>query len=186
MEEYYTQTSEYSPITKRQQDMSFHSDGQIHGVAPMGSQNIINPSRSGLPQTHVETQMPVQPDNINKLQEIQRMQQLQQLRKMQEMNKQYQYNDYVFNWDWREIFKRALKYLLEGLAVAFVAYYFTKGKLDFKEIVLLGITAAFVFAILDTFSPTVALGTRFGAGFGIGTTMFGLNPAVGAATVPMV
>lgn len=103
----------------------------------------------------------------------------QQMKQHQNLGKQYMYDMSAFDTDAHSILKRALKYLFEGLAVAFVAYYFTKGKLDFKEIVLLGITAAFTFAILDTFSPTVALGTRFGAGFGIGTTMFGLNPAVG-------
>jgi hypothetical protein len=93
----------------------------------------------------------------------------------------YKYNADVFSVNAKDILKRAIKYLLEGLAVAFVAYYFTRGKLDWKEIILLGITAAFVFAILDTFSPTVALGTRFGAGFGIGQAMFGLNPTLAVA-----
>jgi hypothetical protein len=95
----------------------------------------------------------------------------------------YMYNTSSWNMDWRDLFKRALKYLLEGLAVALVAYYFTKGKLDFKEITMLGITAAFVFAILDTFSPTISLGARLGAGFGVGQTMFGLNPAIAAAAL---
>lgn len=82
--------------------------------------------------------------------------------------------------DYKSLLKRAVKYLVEGIVVAFVAYYFTKGKLNAKEIVLLGITAAFVFAILDTVSPTVSLGARLGAGFGIGQTMFGLSPALAA------
>ncbi|BCS83115.1 hypothetical protein QLL95_gp1008 [Cotonvirus japonicus] len=91
----------------------------------------------------------------------------------------YNYNSNAFNLDATDILKRALKYLIEGLAVAFVAYYFIgKGKLNIKDIVMLGITAACVFAILDVFSPTIALGARFGAGFGIGQGLFGLNPAV--------
>lgn len=93
--------------------------------------------------------------------------------------KPYRYKRGLFNIDWRDIIRRAIKYLVEGLAVAFVAYYFiSKGRLNIKDIVLLGITAAFVFAILDTFSPTIALGTRFGAGFGIGQGLFGLNPTL--------
>lgn len=88
----------------------------------------------------------------------------------------------AFQLDLKEIFKRVVKYLFEGLAVGFVAYYFVgKGKLDIKDIVMLGITAAFVFAILDVFSPTVALGTRFGAGFGIGQGLFGVGPGMMAA-----
>jgi hypothetical protein len=100
--------------------------------------------------------------------------------------RQYSYSQGLFNIDWKDIIRRAIKYLVEGLAVSFVAYYFiSKGRLNIKDIVLLGITAAFVFAILDTFSPTIALGTRFGAGFGIGQGLFGLNPTLigGPATV---
>jgi len=95
--------------------------------------------------------------------------------------KQYLYDMNPFDFDWKDVMKRAVKYLIEGVAVAFVAYAFTRGKLDFKEILMLGITAAFVFAILDTFSPTVSLGVRFGAGFGIGQSLFG----VGAAGLPL-
>ena len=99
---------------------------------------------------------------------------------------QYKYNDNKFNVDWKEIVKRGIKYLVEGLAVAFVAYYFIgRGRLAIRDIIMLGITAAFVFAILDTFSPTISLGARFGAGFGIGQGLFG--PAMmglpGATTV---
>jgi len=100
--------------------------------------------------------------------------------------KHHMYNMGAWSVDWRDLFKRGLKYLLEGLAVALVAYYFTKGKLDFKEIALLGITAAFVFAILDTFSPTISLGARLGAGWGVGQTMFGLGPGMLAPAVGMM
>jgi hypothetical protein len=91
----------------------------------------------------------------------------------------YKYNSNMFHLDFRDIIKRGIKYLIEGLAVAFVAYYFIgKGRFNVKDIVYLGITAAFVFAILDTFSPTISLGARFGAGFGIGQGLFGLNPGL--------
>lgn len=98
---------------------------------------------------------------------------------------QHVYNKSHFSSNLKEILKRALKYLIEGLAVALVAYFVVaKGKLNIKEVVYLGITAAFVFAILDTFSPTVSLGVRFGAGFGIGQGLFGLNPTtIGAVIV---
>ena len=84
------------------------------------------------------------------------------------------YNYNVLSWDWKDIVGRIVKYLIEGLAIALVAYYLLHQKLDAREIAILAITAALVFAILDTFSPTVSLGARFGAGFGIGQTMFGL------------
>ena len=89
-----------------------------------------------------------------------------------------QYNASPFDFNTTNIITRAIKYLFEGLAVAFVAHTFTRGKLELKEVVMLGITAAFVFAILDTFSPTVSLGARFGAGFGIGQSIFGVAPGM--------
>ena len=55
-----------------------------------------------------------------------------------------------------DILKRIIKYIVEGLAVAFAAYYVIgKNKLCIKDAVILGIVAALVFAILDTFSPTI-------------------------------
>ena len=99
----------------------------------------------------------------------------------------YTYNRSAFQFDFSEILRRVIKYLLEGLAVAFVAYYVVgRGKLGVKDVVILGITAAFVFAILDTFSPTVSLGVRFGAGFGIGQSLFGVGPLSGLATTTAI
>jgi len=85
------------------------------------------------------------------------------------------YNDSAYSMDAREILKRGLKYIIEGLAVAVVAYLILKNRLELtaKDILILGFTAAFTFAILDTFSPSVSLGARFGAGFGLGTAMVG-------------
>ena len=94
-------------------------------------------------------------------------------------NRPFTFGQDTFTFDWRDILKRGIKYLIEGLAVAFVAYYFVgRGRLNFRDIAILGITAAFVFAILDTFSPTVSLGVRFGAGFGIGQGLFGVGPGM--------
>uniref|UniRef100_A0A6C0LT27 Uncharacterized protein n=1 Tax=viral metagenome TaxID=1070528 RepID=A0A6C0LT27_9ZZZZ len=157
MSDYYTNTSEYSPTTNRFQTASL----TVEQPAPIQqvTHDIINQ-----PKHYYGNPMLV-PQHSHY------------------SGKQYKYNGDVFNVDFKDIVKRSVKYLLEGLAVAFVAYYFTKGKLDLKEVILLGITAAFVFAILDTFSPTISLGARFGAGFGIGQAMFGLNPAI--ATVPV-
>lgn len=70
-----------------------------------------------------------------------------------------------------------IKYLLEGLAVAVAAYLIPKKKIEAKEIALIALTAAAIFAVLDQFAPLVALGARQGAGFGIGfqTVGFGLE-----------
>jgi len=155
MSDYYTNTSEYSPGTRRYPDHSVPMEPSM--------QPSMQPSM--LP--------PLQPADMNQIRPFLSTYPTQA---EYQNNRPYTYNPNVFNTNVADVLKRAIKYLFEGLAVAFVAYYFTKGKLDLKEVVMLGITAAFVFAILDTFSPTIAFGTRFGAGFGIGQAMFGLNP----------
>ena len=95
------------------------------------------------------------------------------------------FNPSMFGGDSNSLLRRGIKYLLEGFAVAVAAYLITKGTMRIRDIVILGITAALVFAILDSFSPTVALGTRFGAGFGIGQGLFGAG-VLGAAVRPII
>lgn len=82
--------------------------------------------------------------------------------------------------DFAEVVKRGLKYLLEGVAVAAVAYLLLKDRLKLtnKDILILAFTAAFTFAILDTLAPTISLGAKFGAGFGIGQALVPLAIAV--------
>lgn len=51
-----------------------------------------------------------------------------------------------------DIMRRILKYLIEGLVVGLIAYYFVgKNKLTSKDAIIIGVTAALVYAILDTF-----------------------------------
>src|SRR3990167_4340119 len=66
-----------------------------------------------------------------------------------------------------------IKYLLEGLAVAVAAFYIPRRKADLQEIAMIGLTAAAVFLVLDSFSPAVAAGARQGSGFGIGLQTVG-------------
>jgi hypothetical protein len=61
-----------------------------------------------------------------------------------------------------------IKYLLEGAAVAVAAYYIPRRTANPREIAMIALTAAAVFAVLDTFAPAVSGGARQGAGFGIG------------------
>lgn len=68
-----------------------------------------------------------------------------------------------------------MKYLLEGSAVAVAAYLIPQKKADLREILLIALTAAAVFAVLDQFSPLVGAGARQGAGFGIGLPMVGFG-----------
>jgi hypothetical protein len=74
--------------------------------------------------------------------------------------------------DFSEILSRVLKYLMEGLAVG-LACYFTKLKMD--EIIIIAVTAAATFAILDMYTPQVSDAARLGTGFGIGSQFAGLR-----------
>lgn len=75
--------------------------------------------------------------------------------------------------DFTELVKRAIKYLIEGIFVAIVAYSLPKKALNVEEVVIIGLSAAATFAILDTFSPSIGTSARNGAGFGIGANLVG-------------
>lgn len=75
------------------------------------------------------------------------------------------------NIDVKEIIKRVIKYLLESTAIAIAARYIPQHKLNMREIIMIAITGAVVFALLDMFSPTVSSATRTGAGLGIGLNL---------------
>ncbi len=66
-----------------------------------------------------------------------------------------------------ELIKRIIKYLVEGLMVAIAAYAIPKRSLNIEEIVLIALTAAATFSILDTYVPSMGVSARSGAGFGI-------------------
>ena len=61
-----------------------------------------------------------------------------------------------------------VKYILEGLAVAIAAFLIPQRNIHPVEIVMIAISAAVTFALLDKWSPGIAAGTRQGTGFGIG------------------
>ena len=77
------------------------------------------------------------------------------------------------NFDMGELFKRAVKYLVEGLLVAIAAYAIPKQSLKLDEIALIALTAAATFSILDTYVPSMAVNARTGASFGIGANLVG-------------
>jgi len=70
-----------------------------------------------------------------------------------------------------ELVKRIIKYLVEGLMVAIAAFAIPKRSLNIEEIILIALTAAATFSILDTYIPTMGVSARTGAGFGIGANM---------------
>lgn len=75
--------------------------------------------------------------------------------------------------DMGELVKRAVKYLVEGLMVAIVAFVIPQKPLKFDEIAIIALMAAATFSILDTFVPTMGASARTGAGFGIGANLVG-------------
>jgi len=82
--------------------------------------------------------------------------------------------------DTAELVKRAIKYIVEGIMVAIVAFVVPpeKRQLKLDEIAIIALMAAATFSILDTFIPTMGASARTGAGFGIGASMVGW-PALG-------
>ena len=70
-----------------------------------------------------------------------------------------------------ELVKRIIKYLVQGLMVAIAAYAIPKRSLNIEEIVLIALTAAATFSILDTYVPSMGVTARSGAGFGIGANL---------------
>lgn len=75
--------------------------------------------------------------------------------------------------DVTELVKRIVKYLIEGLMVAIAAFAIPKKSLNMEEIIMLALTAAATFAILDTYIPSMGVSARTGAGFGIGANLVG-------------
>jgi hypothetical protein len=77
--------------------------------------------------------------------------------------------------NFQEIIARAIKYLIEGLAVAVAAYFIPRKKMNLQEIIMIALSAAATFAILDLYAPSVGIASRQGAGFGIGASMTGFG-----------
>lgn len=75
--------------------------------------------------------------------------------------------------DLAEVLNRAIKYLIEGVAVGIAAVLVPRKGIDFQEIVAIAIVAAAVFALLDLVSPSIGVTTRQGAGLGLGAQLVG-------------
>ena len=76
--------------------------------------------------------------------------------------------------DLSEVLVSVLKYAIEGLVVAFVTVLVLNPKKpNFGEVMTIGVAAFATFALLDTFSPSIAVTARQGAGFGMGANLVG-------------
>lgn len=80
-----------------------------------------------------------------------------------------------YTFDTNELFTRLVKYLMEGLIVGIVASVLPSKNLTFQEILLLALTAASIFAILDLVAPAIGASARQGVGLATG---FNLVPFV--------
>lgn len=83
--------------------------------------------------------------------------------------------------DFSEILKLIVKYLIEGLVVAFVAFVIPKKKLDLEEITTIALMAASTFAILDVFlgsTNAMTNAARSGVGFAVGSGLAGGLPVM--------
>jgi len=81
---------------------------------------------------------------------------------------------YKMDFSLGDVLTSVLKYLIEGLVVAFVAVLVLNPKKpNFGEILTIGTAAFATFALLDTFTPSMAVTARQGAGFGLGANLVG-------------
>ena len=91
-------------------------------------------------------------------------------------------NTFSETFDFTELIIRAIKYIVEGIAVGMCCFLVGSNKkgggFNIEEIAIVSVTAAAVFSILDTFIPSMAVTARSGAGFGIGANLVGF-PAGG-------
>lgn len=75
--------------------------------------------------------------------------------------------------DPQEILRRAIRYVIEGFAVALAAFYIPRNKMSIREVTTVAITAAATFAMLDILAPNFGDYVRQGMGIGIGMTQTG-------------
>ena len=75
--------------------------------------------------------------------------------------------------DLGELIRRMVKYVVEGIMVAIASYAIPKRSMKLDEVMLIALTAAATFSILDTYVPSMAVSARSGAGFGMGANLVG-------------
>jgi inner membrane protein involved in colicin E2 resistance len=64
-----------------------------------------------------------------------------------------------------------IKYALEGITIAIVAFYIPNTNTNLNEVIQIGLVGSLTFFILDLFSPEIGSGARVGSGFGIGKSV---------------
>ena len=74
--------------------------------------------------------------------------------------------------DWNEIFRRALKYLFEGLAVGISAFLIGR-TLKAEQVIMIALTASAMYSILDMYAPSIGTSSRVGTGLAAGSALIG-------------
>lgn len=69
------------------------------------------------------------------------------------------------------MWQNILKYMLEGLGIAFAAKYLLGKASTLRELLLITVSITLTFIVLDLFAPGVATGARQGVGFGTGLNL---------------
>ena len=93
-------------------------------------------------------------------------------------------DDKVEKFNFQETLRTIFSYAIEGLAMATAAYALPKllrkdsqwSSTDFRDIIMIGLVAAAVFAILDIYAPRIGGASRLGAGLAIGAYQVGGIP----------
>lgn len=76
-------------------------------------------------------------------------------------------------------FEHALKYLIEGIAIAVVAYALPNKNRDWKEVAAIALIAAVSLFVLDLFvREDAGKGALFGVGFGTGLNLLNMASPV--------
>jgi len=81
--------------------------------------------------------------------------------------------------DFTELVKRIIKYLVLGLVISVVAIVIPKKSLNLEEVIILALSAAATFSILDVFVPSMGETARLSAGGIIGANLAGGLRVVG-------
>ena len=90
----------------------------------------------------------------------------------------------IDKFNFQETLRKIISYAIEGLALATAAYALPKllrkdsqwSMTQFRDIVMIGLVAAAVFAILDIYAPRIGGAARLGAGLAIGAYQVGGIP----------
>jgi len=75
----------------------------------------------------------------------------------------------------RDSINKLVTYLIEGFALVLVIILLFKKNYTIETIIVMGLTAASLFGILDYGAPKIADFARQGAGFGLGFNISGIR-----------